>query len=193
MTRALLVAWLTVVWVLLWGSPTPANVGAGLVLGTIVVVLFPPAHDRGGGVHPWAVLSFGLWFAKALVVANLSVAAQILRPRMALAEGIVAVPLRTSSPIIATFVANSITLTPGTLTVEIRPSEFGVTEHDEGREPTGAPVLFVHCLVVGDPEQVRAEGLELEERVVRAFGTAEDRAAIQQPAPSWPLRDGGAS
>ena len=47
-------------------------------------------------------------------------------------------------------------------------------------------MLFVHCLVTGDPEDVRAEGLELEERVVRAFGTAADRVAILGPAPPWP-------
>lgn len=184
-TRALLVAWLTLVWVLLWGGLTPANLLAGVLLGMLVVALFPPAHDRGGGLRPMAVLSFGWWFARALVVANLTVAAQVLRPRLALQQGIVAVPLRTSSPIVTTFVANAITLTPGTLTVDVRPAEFGVAEHDDGREPQRSPVLFVHCLVVGDPEQVRADGLALEERVVRAFGTARDREAVRGPVPRW--------
>jgi multicomponent Na+:H+ antiporter subunit E len=185
-TRGLLVLWLALVWVLLWGEASLGNVVAGLVLGTLIVVAFRPAEDRGGGLHPVAVISFGWWFAKALVIANFGVAREIVRPRLALSEGIVAVPLRSSSPIVATFVANAITLTPGTLTVDIRPAEFGVDEHDEGDEPVGRPVLFVHCLVTGDPDDVRAEGLDLEERVVRAFGTAADREAIQGPAPVWP-------
>jgi multicomponent Na+:H+ antiporter subunit E len=173
--RALIVAWLTLVWLLLWGEASPGNVLAGLVLGTLIVVAFPPAPEHGRTPRPVAVISYGLWFVKALVIANAQVAAQILRPRLALEEGIVAVPLRTRSPLVATFVANSITLTPGTLTVEIRPAEFGL---DDGGTPDAPPVLYVHCLVTGDPEQVRADGLELEERVVRAFGTAEDLAAI---------------
>jgi multicomponent Na+:H+ antiporter subunit E len=186
MTRALLVLWLTLVWVLLWGEASMGNLVAGVVLGVLVVAAFPPADERGGGVHPVAVISFGWWFAKALVVANLSVAKEVLRPRLALSEGIVAVPLRSNSPIVATFVANAITLTPGTMTVDIRPAEFGIEDHDTAPAPTGPPVLFVHCLVTGDPEDVRAEGLDLEERVVRAFGTAADRAAILGPAPTWP-------
>lgn len=177
-TRALLVAWLTLVWVLLWGEASVGNVVAGVLLGVLVVAAFPPGDEQGRGVHPLAVLSFGWWFAKALVIANLQVAAQIIRPRLRLEEGIVAVPLRCSSPVVATFVANAITLTPGTMTVDIRPAEFGVEELDADEEPRGTPVLYVHCLVTGDPDDVRADGLELEERVVRAFGSAADRAAV---------------
>ncbi len=104
-TRALLVAWLTLVWVLLWGEPSVGNVVAGVLLGILVVAAFPPGDEQGRGVHPLAVLSFGWWFAKALVIANLQVAAQIIRPRLRLEEGIVAVPLRCSSPVVATVVA----------------------------------------------------------------------------------------
>ena len=47
-------------------------------------------------------------------------------------------------------------------------------------------MLYVHCLVTGDPDKVRAEGLVLEEYAVRAFGSDDDRLAIQGPAPQWP-------
>ena len=46
-----------------------------------------------------------------------------------------------------TLVANSITLTPGTLTVEVQD------------EP---PVLYVHCLGLDDPDQVRRDVLDLQ-------------------------------
>lgn len=182
-SRALVVLWLTFVWVMLWGEVSVGNVVGGAVLGVLIVTAFPTGPDHGRGIRPLAVVGFGLWFAKELVVANLTVAAQVLRPRLALQQGIVAVPLRTSSPLVTTFVANSISLTPGTLTVEIRPAEFGVEEHDAGTEPTTPPVLYVHCLVTGDPDDVRAAGRDLEERVVRAFGTAADLAAIQEERP----------
>jgi len=186
MARAFVVAWLTLVWVLLWGSPTIANIAGGLLVGVLVTTVFPLRHEQGRAVHPVAVVSFGWWFVRALVVANVTVAVQVLRPRLDLEQGIVAVPLRTSSPLIATFVANTITLTPGTLTVDIRPMEFGCDDHDAGPGSTTSPVLYVHCLVTGDPAEVRAEGLALEERVVRAFGNAADRAAVQAPPPEWP-------
>ena len=56
MSRALLVLWLTLVWVLLWGSPSVGNVLAGLLLGSALVVLVSPGPDRRAGVHPVAVL-----------------------------------------------------------------------------------------------------------------------------------------
>jgi multicomponent Na+:H+ antiporter subunit E len=182
-SRALIVVWLTFVWVMLWGEVSVGNVLGGLILGVLIVAAFPPGAGHGRGLRPLAVVGFGLWFAKELVIANVTVAAQIVRPRLRLEQGIVAVPLRTSSPLITTFVANTISLTPGTLTVEIRPAEFGVQEHDVGTEPTTPPVLYVHCLVTGDPDQVRADGLALEQRVVRAFGTAADLAAVQEERP----------
>ena len=41
-TRALLVAWLTLVWVLLWGEASVGNLVAGVLLGVLVVAAFPP-------------------------------------------------------------------------------------------------------------------------------------------------------
>ncbi len=192
-SRCVLVAWLTLVWVLLWGAVSLGNVVAGLVLSTALVVCFPPGSDRDREVHPLAVLRFGWWFAKALVVSTLDVAIQVLRPRLRLDEGIVAVPLRATSPVVVTFIANAISLTPGTLTVDVRPRSFGSV----GRDPsTGSlpvvdgvvqpPVLYVHCLVTGDPDRVRAEVVELEEHAVAAFGTTEDRRAVEGPPPVWP-------
>jgi len=192
-TKSLLIVWLTVVWVLLWGEASVGNVLAGFVVATILVSLFPPGRDRRVGIHPIAVAKFGVWFAWALIGSTLGVARAVLRPRLELEEGIVAVPLRATSPVVAAFVANAITLTPGTLTVDIRPRFFGQIGSDPsfGDLPTidgvtQPPVLYVHCLETGDPDEVRADGLELEEYAVNAFGTPEDRLAIQGPPPVWP-------
>lgn len=179
MNRVLIVLWLTFVWVLLWGGLTLGNVLAGAGIATVLVLLFPLGPDRGGGVHPVAVLRFGLFFAWALVVATWTVVVTLLRPRLALEQGIVAVPMRATSPVVVAFVANSISLTPGTLTVDVRPRTYGI---DAGPDDTEAPVLYVHCLVVGDPDTVRADARHVEELAVRAFGTAHDRAALEQEA-----------
>lgn len=173
--RLLMMAWLTFVWVLLWGELTPGNVAAGLLFGIVLTTVFPLGPDRRTGVHPVALLRFGVHFAVALVQSTLSVALSVLRPPSRLEEGIVGVPLHVRSPVVVSFVANAISLTPGTLTVDIRPSSYGIapTEAD-----AGTPTLFVHCLVVGDPDAVRADAWQLERLAVAAFGTDEDRAAL---------------
>lgn len=174
MSRALLVVWLVFVWVLLWGSPSPANLLSGLLVAVVLVVAFPLAREREVGLHPIAVARYGLRFALELVTATASVAVTVLRPRMGLEQGIVAVPLRASSPVVVSFIANSISLTPGTLTVDVRPRTFGI---DEGRNEE-APTIYVHTLIVGDPEHVRRDTRRLEELAVAAFGTPADRAAV---------------
>lgn len=191
MTRLLLVGWLAFVWVLLWGTPSPANVLGGVLLGTLLVVVVPHGRNRGGGVHPLAVIRYGAAFVVALVVATASVARAVLQPRMKLEEGIVAVPLRAVSPVVVAFVANSVTLTPGTMTIDIRPRDYAVEDRDEpgsvpDRPEPVAPVLYVHCLVTGDPDEVRADVRRFEELAVAAFGTVADRTAIRRPPPPWP-------
>lgn len=176
MTRALSVLWLTFVWVLLWGEVTAANVLAGVALASILSALFPVGADRGVGLHPIALVRFGAFFAVALVQSTSAVAITVLRRDMRLEEGIVEVPLHVRSPIVISFVANAITLTPGTMTVDVRPRSFGT---DAERPDHGLPSLFVHCLVTGEPDDVRADAWHLERLAVAAFGTPADRAALE--------------
>ena len=179
MTRMLSVLWLTAVWVLLWGEASVANVAAGVVLAVVLTVAFPIGRDRGVGVHPVALLRFGAFFAVSLVQSTTAVAATVVRRDMRLEEGIVEVPLHVRSPLVVSFVANAITLTPGTLTVDVRPRGFGTDEAPEGDADGGVPPsLFVHCLVTGDPDGMRDDAWHLERLAVAAFGTPEDRAAL---------------
>ncbi|MDQ2678949.1 MAG: Na+/H+ antiporter subunit E [Actinomycetota bacterium] len=171
--RVLVTAWLTVVWVLLWGGLTVGNVLAGLLLATLLTTAFPLGPDRDTGVHPVALLRFGAHFAVALVQSTAAVARSVLRPLSRLEEGIVAVPLHVRSPVVVSFVANAISLTPGTLTVDIRPRSYGITSTGPDN-----PTLFVHCLVVGDPDSVRTDAWHLERLAVAAVGTREDRASL---------------
>jgi multicomponent Na+:H+ antiporter subunit E len=187
MNRLALIVWLTVVWCALWGEASVGNIAAGVALSTIVVVAFPVGEERGAVVRPLAVVRYGVVFVRELLVATVTVAVQVVKPRNALAEAIVAVPLRSRSPVVAAFVANSITLTPGTMTVDVRPSLPEGGDDDTLTTSPSTIVLYVHCLAVTDPDAVRADGLAFEELVVKAFGTAADREAITRPAPRWPL------
>ncbi len=168
--RAVIVVWLTVMWVLLWGDLTVANVVTGVVAATGLVLVFPPGDSKDDPivVRPWPALSFVVWFLGQLVITNLAVAKEVLLPRSRsqIRPAVVAVRLRTSSGRLATIVANAITLTPGTLTIDAR----------------GRPaLLYVHVLSFADVESAVADVEDLERRVVRAFGTADEVARICTP------------
>lgn len=173
LARLGLVLWLTAMWTLLWGSLTPASMVAGLLVSASIVIGFPPARSGDDRVHvrPLALGSLLGWFAWALLITNLRVAREVLVPRSRskIRTAIVAVPLRTRSGIMTTIIANMITLTPGTLTVDVR----------------GRPgLLFVHVLAFEDAATTRAETWELERRVLSALGSPGERELLGK-LPTW--------
>ncbi len=159
-----LLVWLVAVWVALWEEVSPANVLSGLVVAVAVLTLFPPgARRRSGRVRPVPALRFLAYFAWKLVEASAIVAWEVVTPRNRINEGIVAIPIRGVSDVVITVVANAISLTPGTLTLEAR------------RSPA---VLYVHVLHLHDVEAVRRETRHLEALAIRAFGPGEMVAAL---------------
>ena len=156
--RVLTIAWLTVVWVALWEDLSAANLLAGLALSSALVALFPLSPPGvAGALSPVAAVRFALYFAWKLVEASLVVAWEVVTPHNRINQGIVAVPIQGVSDTLTTLVANAISLTPGTLTIEIR------------RRPT---ILYVHVLHLQDIEAVRREVQYLEVLAIRAFGSA---------------------
>lgn len=164
--------WLVVLWVFLWGELTLANVVTGVAVAAVLLVAVPRPAATGDDprIRPLALLSFLGWFAYKLVEANLRVAAEVLRPpsRSRIRTGIVAVPLPGCPAGIATAVADAITLTPGTLTIEVEPT---------------TPVLYVHVLQLTSADEARREVYEVERRIVAAVGSdAARRAVAERPA-----------
>ncbi|MCU0269006.1 MAG: Na+/H+ antiporter subunit E [Acidimicrobiales bacterium] len=166
---------LTVLWVALWGGLTPANVLGGLVVAVAVLAVLPVGPREDLRLRPVAALRFAAHFTRLLVASTWEVVTIVVRPRPAVAEALVAVSLRTDSPTVATVVANSISLTPGTLTVEVTPraTSSGADSFD----------LLVHVLRLHDPDDIRATALDLEVRAAAALG-----ATVPPTAP----RTGGA-
>lgn len=167
--RAVIGVWLVIMWLLLWGDINLANVLSGVAIAAALVMVFPPddTNDDPIVVRPIAAMSFLLWFLWALVVTNVAVAREVVLPssRSQIRPAVVACYLRTRSGRLATIVANAITLTPGTLTIDAR----------------GRPaVLYVHVLSFESIEATRAEVEDLERRVVAAFGTAAEVARLAE-------------
>ena len=165
-----LFAWLTAVWVALWGSITWANVLGGVAVAAVLLLAFPlPELPASGRVRPLGLLRFLVFFAKELVQASLTVAWQVVRPGRPLRQAVVAVPVRGLSDRLLTVVANAVSLTPGTLALEVdRPSA----------------TLYVHVLDVapGGADEVRRATLHLERLVVLAVGSDEAVRGLDAPA-----------
>lgn len=159
---------LTVLWVGLWDDISVANiiVGAIVALGVLAFAR-QPRLARGDSsavrVRPLAVLHFVVHVLVSIVQSNLVLAWEIVTPGTRINTGIVAVPLRTESRISMLVVANVVTLTPGTLTIEAKGSP---------------PVLYIHVLHLRDLDTVRRDLHRLEELSVRAFGTVAAREQL---------------
>lgn len=172
--RLALAVWLTVVWCLLWADAHPGTIAAGAAVALAVVALVRPgAPSSGHVVRPLNALRFLGWFVGALVVSTWAVAREAVTPGSTIREGIVAVPIHGATPLLTTMVANAITLTPGTLTLEAVPAA-------EGRPG----LLHVHALHLGTAEELIADVAHIEALAVRAFGPASALAQLDEPLPT---------
>jgi multicomponent Na+:H+ antiporter subunit E len=118
---------LALVWTAVQGTFTLGNFAVGFVLAYVVLRLMRPligeaGYDRRLG-HRVALVGF---FVKELVVSNIRVAAEVLTPGYSMRAGILAVPLSVRSDAGITLFANLISLTPGTLSLDVSEEEEDV-------------------------------------------------------------------
>jgi multicomponent Na+:H+ antiporter subunit E len=166
-----LLLWLVLVWNLLWGTWSWANLISGVLVALVVTALLPlPPVVGGTRFRPVGVAGFLGYFLLDLVVSAAQVAWRTLSPGGVRNSAIITVAMRTDSDLLLTLIAESVCLVPGSIVIDL------------DRE---AQTLALHVLHVRDlaaVERARARVLTMEERVVRAFGTAEEIAALE-PAP----------
>jgi len=141
------------VWIALTGEFTPANLALGFGVGYLALWSARralPETAYFGKV--FQVAGFGLFFLWELVKANLRVAYDILTPSHHMKPAVVAVPLELTDERAIVLLAILITLTPGTLGLDVS------TDHR---------VLYVHAMYVEDLDEFRASIKEgFEKRVV---------------------------
>jgi multicomponent Na+:H+ antiporter subunit E len=143
---------LAIAWSALTGKFGVVDLGFGFALGFGILWI---AAGRGSGAAYFRgvprTVGFVLYALWELLLANLKVARLVLTPRIRLRPGIVAVPLDLRTDAEITTLANLITLTPGTLSLDV--------SHDRR-------VLYVHAIEVVDPEEFRRETKRGFERAV---------------------------
>jgi multicomponent Na+:H+ antiporter subunit E len=160
---------LTLIWVALQGSLS--LVLLGVVFGAAILRISRPlfedrdpaeARRLSEGVRPlrrlWRVLVLVVVFLRELVVSALQVARYTLQPTLQIRPAIVKYPLDVQTPREITVLANLISLTPGTLSLDVSPD----SKH-----------LYVHAISVysEDGSDVIVDIKEsLEKHVGRALG-----------------------
>jgi multicomponent Na+:H+ antiporter subunit E len=147
---------LLVIWMALWGEVSVANLVSGVVLIGLLAVLFPGTQGYGHRLRPLGALRLVIGVLWSLMVSTWRVVLAVLRPTpdRVFAE-VISVPLITRSPLVAAVVANSITLTPGTMTVDVDPIDLTIQVHVLGR---------------ADHEEFRRSIIALEQLVIGAIG-----------------------
>lgn len=164
--QPLAVAWLTLVWLLLWGSVSPMLVVSGVLVAVGSCLAFPlPPVALFTRVHPWRLVTLVAGFLVAIVHASIQVSVVVLR-RRPVRNAVVAVDLESSSDFVLTGVAAMLSLVPGSVVVEARRSTH---------------TLYLHVLDVPDraaAERFRAQALAVEQRFLAAFVPRPEPAVV---------------
>lgn len=164
--RAILV--IALAWVMLWDRVSWGNVVNGLLVGLVVTYVFPlPSIEFSGRLHPIRFAWLLIRFFTDLVVASIQVT-RIAFGSKRVRNAVIEVPLHSRSDFYLTITAELNALVPGSVVIDARRS---------------TSTLYLHLLDVGAPgavEEGRAHVYRVEERVVRALGSAEEIADLER-------------
>ncbi|MCG8429351.1 MAG: Na+/H+ antiporter subunit E [Chromatiales bacterium] len=124
-SSAVLFATLLLLWIFLNGSLAVDVLIVGTVVSVLIVLLFKSSLAAFSELKTTpqalrAALQYCVYFIKELIKANIRLARIVLSPSLPVKPGIVKVRTRLKSKMGRLLLANSITLTPGTLTVELK-------------------------------------------------------------------------
>jgi len=120
-----LFATLLLFWLMLNGSLALGTLGVGVLAAAAVTLAFSSGYSFFSGWR-WtpkslvATVLFVLYFLKELVKANVQLALVVLNPALPIKPAIVRAKTKLTHPVGRLLLANAITLTPGTLSVEIK-------------------------------------------------------------------------
>jgi multicomponent Na+:H+ antiporter subunit E len=144
---------LFVLWIAMMGEVSVANVASGLVVVALVNWLFVHNHSRYV-LRPLGAARLTLSVLKSLVTSSWQVVLAVLLPNaQRTATSVQHVQLKHGSAFIGAIVANAITLTPGTMSLELHAEDL---------------TLSVHVLGEVNEAKFQADVLALEDMVANA-------------------------
>ena len=152
------ILWLTVVWVVLWRSPTLLTVVGGVAVAVLVLVAFPLPRVRVKlRLHPWGLVVLVSRFLWDLTVASIHVAWLAIAHGPSTRGAVMDIQLVAKEELLQTITAELVALVPGTVVIDL-----------DARQR----LLTLHALEVEndkDAQRVRRNVRAQEARVVRAF------------------------
>jgi multicomponent Na+:H+ antiporter subunit E len=147
---------LALAWAAVRGNFNLANLSLGFLMG--YVLLWITRRGQAPSTYHQRVfrfLSFLGFYLWELLLSNLRVARDVLFPGRFMRPGVIAVPLECRTDTEIALLSNLITLTPGTLSVDVS---------------TDRKVLYIHAMYIGEPEVFRREIKDgLERRVLEVL------------------------
>ena len=144
---------LALIWAAVTSNFSGANLLVGFVLGYLILgfaLRDVPDFARYRKKISRLFLLMG-HFLRDLVVSNLRVAYDVLTPTHYMRPAVVAVPLRAKSDGAITILANMISLTPGTLSLDVS---------------SDRSVLYLHVMYLDNEDDLREQIRKLEDRVL---------------------------
>ncbi len=132
---------------LIWAAATESfavsNLVVGYSLAYAILWFLQPVTGRSPYFRKVGqAIGFSLFFLRELIHANLRVAYDVITPKHYMKPGVVAIPLDAKTELEITLLANLITLTPGTLSLDV----------SEDRR-----VLYIHAMYIDDADSLRRE------------------------------------
>jgi len=138
--RAWVVCWLVLVWILLWGTFSAANVLSGLLIAMIITLLLPlPPVAVEGKVHPLSLLRLIVTVGYYLVLSSVQVAFLAVKPGPPVLSAVLRASLAIKSDLVLALAVNIFNLIPGSIVLEI----------DQSRR-----MLYMHVIDVGNDRAV---------------------------------------
>jgi multicomponent Na+:H+ antiporter subunit E len=170
--RAWVLLWLMLVWILLWGTVSAANVVSGLAIALVITLLLPlPPVPVEGRVHPLSLVRLIATVGYYLVLSSVQVAWLAVKPGPPSLSAVLRAHVAVKSDLVLALAVNIFNLIPGSIVLEI----------DQTRR-----MLYMHVIDVGSDRAVNRfyrQVAEVERLLVSTFERESDwRPAAREEA-----------
>lgn len=146
-------------WLIFSGKYDATHIGFGIIAVTIVVLinyklskwnLFPERGEPNVPIRIFQLPVYILWLMKEIFIASIQVAYLVVHPKMPIKPTLISFRTKLPSAVAKVILGNSITITPGTFTIDIEKDKF-----------------LVHGLVPGSAGSL--ENGEMQSRIMKLF------------------------